>query len=214
MRGPSGSGARPTAAGCGAPARLVVGVVPPQDVHHEPTHRKPPVPSGRGRCAAGRRSSADAPSGSARNPRPPTRFHGDGDRGSAHRSAEIYVVDTGSRTFTATPGRGVPSTATQIPYTRVHDVQPLALPRLLLICTRERAWSSADTRCRYIFPATRARTMSPTAILAGSTGATVTSWRLRISGTMEAPRGRNSTVAPCATFAAMLSIIPIAEQDD
>ncbi|GLW52248.1 hypothetical protein Kpho01_02590 [Kitasatospora phosalacinea] len=59
-------------------------------------------------------------------------------------------------------------------------------------------------------PETRASTTSPTASLSGSTGATETSWRLRISGTIEEPVGRNSTAAPAATRAATASSIPIA----
>src|SRR3954471_12317229 len=51
--------------------------------------------------------------------------------------------------------------------------------------------------------------MSPTSSRAGSTGATVTSWRLRISGTLEEPVGRNSTVAPAATRAATASMAPM-----
>ncbi len=52
--------------------------------------------------------------------------------------------------------------------------------------------------------------MSPTSILVTSTGATVTSCRLRISGTIEDPFGRNSTTAPAATLLATASKTPIA----
>src|SRR2546423_12035576 len=52
--------------------------------------------------------------------------------------------------------------------------------------------------------------MSPTSTRTGSTGATVTSWRLRINGTMEPPAGRKSTVAPPATRAAIMSSMPMA----
>src|SRR2546430_4037187 len=60
-------------------------------------------------------------------------------------------------------------------------------------------------------PASRARTMSPASSLAGSAGATVTSWRLRISGTIEEPLGRKSTVDPAATRPAIESKIPIGD---
>jgi len=107
------------------------------------------------------------------------------------------------------PGRVLPSTSRQMPKTRSYPVQPLTRPRLLLICTRLRAGSTADTRCRYTVPLTRASTMSPTASLDASTGATSTRCRLRINGTIEEPVGRNSTVAPSATLTAIASSMPI-----
>ncbi|MFJ1793326.1 hypothetical protein [Kitasatospora griseola] len=58
-------------------------------------------------------------------------------------------------------------------------------------------------------PATRASTMSPTVSSAGSTGATTTACRPRISGIIDEPLGLNSTVAPPATLAATPSSAPI-----
>jgi hypothetical protein len=54
--------------------------------------------------------------------------------------------------------------------------------------------------------------MSPTSTFVGSTGATVTNWRLRMSGIIEEPLGRNSTVRPSATRAAIPSNAPIERQ--
>ena len=53
--------------------------------------------------------------------------------------------------------------------------------------------------------ATRARTMSSASTFAGSTGATATCRRLRMSGTIEEPLGRNVTVAPPAPLSATAS---------
>src|SRR5689334_13670632 len=52
--------------------------------------------------------------------------------------------------------------------------------------------------------------MSPTSTRPASTGATVTRSRLAISGTIDEPVGRKSTVAPADTRAAIASITPMA----
>ena len=114
-----------------------------------------------------------------------------------------------ARTFFREPALATPSTAMQIPNTRSWFVQPFTRPRLLLICTRLRAGSTEETRCRYTVPATRARTMSPMSSFVGSTGATTTACRLRIRGTIEEPVGLNPTVAPPATLPATASNMPI-----
>jgi hypothetical protein len=57
-------------------------------------------------------------------------------------------------------------------------------------------------------PRDAARTMSPTSSFVGSAGATVTSCRLRISGTIDEPLGRSSIVAPAATLPAAESSNP------